>query len=135
MSPPAHLGHCHHIHGQYCARNDPDIKNIKLSKGPTATWEGRENNVKSYLEQLHPLTQTLECIFRAVLPDSWSKYVKVRDEMPRVLLEDEYHEALGIWRSRAIVIDSITNLDRDMKDIYYRWCPIVPLGDFSGGDV
>lgn len=48
--PPAHLGHCHHIHGQHCARNDAEIKNIQLMRGPTATWDGRVNNVKSYIE-------------------------------------------------------------------------------------
>lgn len=45
--------------------------------------------------------------------------MKVRDIMPKPHLEREYHEGLGIWRSRSIVIDSITNVHRDMQDVFY----------------
>lgn len=43
-------------------------------------------------------------------------------------------KCFGLWRSRAIV-DAMTNTHRDLKDVCYGWCEIVPLGDFRGGDV
>lgn len=47
----------------------------------------------------------------------------------------EENDWMGIWRSRSIVIDPLTNLYRDIQDALHGWCVIVPPGDFSGRDV
>lgn len=105
----------------HCAENDTAIKNIHLLRGPAVTWDGRSSGLSAYLQLLHPMIQTLNCLFRALLHDSWWKYVKARDLIPAKHLEDGCHEGLGILRGMSIVVGSITNGHRYSQDVFFGW--------------
>lgn len=134
-APPTNRGKCHNIHAQHCARNDNEIDNIRLYRGPVGTWDARTTDqpLHNFLHDLRPLTQLLDIVFKLFLLPCWKKYDKVRRKMPGSI--QELSDCFGLWRSRAIVIDACTNVHRDLKDVCYGWCAIVPLGDFEGGDV
>lgn len=136
--PPVGRGQCHHIHAQHCARYDNKTDNIQLFRGPAGTWDSRatDSGLTRFLINLLPLTQILEIIFKCVRFPCWEKYDKVKKAMPDGMSGSAgLGHCFGLWRSRAIVIDSVTNLHRDLDDVCYGWCAIAPLGDFRGGDV
>lgn len=136
-APAARLRKCHHIDAQYCTRNDRQKDNIQLNRGPVGLWRSSRSSivaVERYRKYIHSLTSAVESIFCSVSPDAWRKYSVGK----KIIGDVDYGKldpAWGIWRSEAIVIDTLTDVLRGIKVVDNGLCNLVPLGNFTAGDV
>lgn len=135
---PALNGGCHNFHRFHSARMDGKIKNIELHKGPNAplsTRKGREA-LDLLLERLVPVTQIVEAVFKAFLPTDSERYTRLKDFFhEKFPLKPLKHFAFGVWSSRAIVLNKTTRIHRDLDDACQGFCALLPLGNFTGGDL
>lgn len=129
---------CHHIHLYTAAQNDSKISDIELSPGPRTTWKNNRSTDKAlnpFLDTIKPLTGLVEAMFRAIVPEMWEMYDKVYRILPVHNTIREVKASFGIWTSRVIVLNALTDMHIDLKDVVQGFCAIVPLGKFSGGNV
>ncbi|RPA89729.1 hypothetical protein L873DRAFT_1795931 [Choiromyces venosus 120613-1] len=89
--------------------------------------------LKVFAQKILPLTQTVEALFHAFLPEEYSKYKAVYETIYD-RRADNIDETFEIWTSQSLVINTNTNNHKDLEDVCHGWCAIVPLGDFEGGD-
>lgn len=126
---------CTRLHRRFAARMDYKTHNIQLGQGPAETYRTKNDiqALREFATKLSPLTKVVEAIYSVFLPDDFAKYKKVFDFLygnePDVL-----DSAFGVWTSRSIVLDALTNIHRDLEDVCRGWCALVPCGDFQGGD-
>ena len=125
------------IHRRFAARMDNKTHDIKLGPGPAETYQTKKG-IQALLEfaaKLSPLTQLVETIYSAFLPDEYAKYKKVFDFLQaNDALPDPTNSAFGVWTSRSLVLDALSNTHRDLEDVCRGWCALVPCGDFRGGN-
>ncbi|KAG0638177.1 hypothetical protein HOY80DRAFT_192850 [Tuber brumale] len=140
--PPAPVPHggsskCHHLHLYTAAQYDAKISGIKLARGPRTTWNTTRDTGKAlhqFLDTMKPLSGLVEAMFRAVVPEIWDIYHKVYRALPVHKTTTAYKESFGIWTSRAIVLNTLTDVHVDLKDVCRGFCAIVPFGKFTGGN-
>lgn len=137
--PPPDIpqGISHIIHGRTAAWNDPKIDKIQVFREPVETWEGRERigPLHIFLHVLEPLSKLLENIFRVVVPAEWAMYDRVRRWLPTSDLTEEISLCFGLWHSRALILNTFTDLHVDLLDVCRGFCAIAPFGDFRDGNV
>ena len=125
------------IHRRFAARMDNKTHDIKLGPGPAETYQTKKGN-QALLElaaKLSPLTRLVEAIYSTFLPDEFAKYKKVFDFLQaNDPLPDPTNSAFGVWTSRSLVLDALSNTHRDLEDVCRGWCALVPCGNFKGGN-
>ncbi|KAG0640020.1 hypothetical protein HOY80DRAFT_1000491 [Tuber brumale] len=80
------------------------------------------------------LTQTVETLLYAFLPDEYSKYQRVYMTIYKGT-EDKVDEAFRISTSCSLIINENTNNHKEIEDVCHKYCALVSLGDFEDGDV
>ena len=122
-------------HRAFVPRRASKTKEIKFGPGPLQAYTTKPAiaALKEFGQQLLPLTQTVEALFRAFLPNDHEKYTAAFKKIYHGN-QDKVDEAFGIWTSRSLVINANTNNHKDLEDVCHGWCAIVALGDFTGGD-
>ena len=125
------------IHRRFAARMDNKTHDIKLGPGPAETYHTKKG-IQALLEfaaKLTPLTRRVETIYSVFLPDEFAKYKRVFDFLgENDPLPDPVNSAFGVWASRSLVFDALSNIHRDLEDVCRGWCALVPFGDFQGGN-
>ena len=111
------------------------MQNIQLGPGPAQSYISKAASYahKEFGQQLLALTQTVEALFKAILPEGHSKYTAVYENIYDGTV-DNIAKAFGIWTSRSFVVNANRNYHKDLEDVCYRWCEIVIIGDFEVGD-
>ena len=125
------------IHRRFAARMDNKTHDIKLGPGPAETYQTKKamQALAEFAAKLTPLTREVEAIYSVFLPDEYAKYKKVFDFLEENdPLPDPANSAFGIWTSRSLVFDALSNIHRDLEDVCRGWCALVPFGDFQGGN-
>ena len=125
------------IHRRFAARMDNKTHDIKLGPGPAETYQTKKciQALLEFAAKLSPLTQLVESIYSVFLPDDFAKYKKVFDFLQaNDPLLDPTNSAFGVWTSRSLVLDALSNIHRDLEDVCHGWCALVPCGDFNGGN-
>ncbi|KAG0636155.1 hypothetical protein HOY80DRAFT_1055249 [Tuber brumale] len=91
------------------------IKDIQLRLGLAISYTSKTAIavLKIFTQKLFPQNQTVEAIFLAFLLDEYSKYKTT---------------------SHSLIINTNTNNYKDVENVYHRWCTVVALWDFEGGD-
>jgi hypothetical protein len=122
-------------HRLFAPRMEKRTKDIKLGPGPAPSYKSKPaiEALRVFAQKLLPLTQTVEALFHAFLPEEYSKYKAVYGTIYDGRA-DNIDEAFGIWTSRSLVINANTNNHKDVEDVCHGWCAVVVLGDFKGGD-
>ena len=123
------------IHRWFAARMENKTHDIELHPGPAETYGSRKaiEALKKFAAKIAPLTQFVEAIYSALLPDEFAKYKEVFKFL-RGSAQDSVDDAFGIWTSRSLVFDALSNIHRDLEDVCRGWCALFPCGDFQGGD-
>jgi len=125
------------IHRRFAARMDNKTHDIKLGPGPAETYKTKKA-IQALLEfaaKLMPLTREVETIYSVFLPDEYARYKKVFDFLQaNDPLPDPTNSAFGVWTSRSLVFDALSNTHRDLEDVCRGWCALVPFGNFRGGN-
>ncbi|PUU80384.1 hypothetical protein B9Z19DRAFT_1063475 [Tuber borchii] len=135
---PPNLGRCHHIHAYTAAQLDKKIKNIKLGQSPSETWNGSRDRINSFhqfLDTMKPLTTLVQGVFKVTNPDMYNKYDRVYKALPKNNVEKEMKDCLGIWTSRGLVLDTMSDIHLDLRDVCKGFCAIIPFGPFEGGNI
>ncbi|PWW72985.1 hypothetical protein C7212DRAFT_366171 [Tuber magnatum] len=135
---PGEMRNFINIHAYYAEGNDDSIKGIKLCQGPAEIWETNCENtahLKNYLRVIYPLTQLTEKLFQELLPDIHRKYSKVNKVLPETYLVKEEKAWFGIWTSRRMVMSTPTDYSINLKDVPLGFAVIIPLGNFTDGDI
>ena len=122
-------------HRAFMPQMGSKTQNIQLGPGPAQSYTLKPaiHALKEFGQQLLPLTQTVETLFKAFLPEEHSKYTAVYEHIYDGRA-DNVDKAFGIWTSRSFVVNANTNNHKDLEDVCHRWCAIVPMGDFEGGE-
>lgn len=132
---PPNIGRCHDIHAYTAAQDDPKIKNIELMPGPSETWNagtGRTNSLHHFLHIMKPLTTLLEGVFKVTNPNAYEICNKVYQALPKNTANKGIKDCLGIWTSRSLVLDTMSDIQLDLKHVCKGFCAIVPFGPFQG---
>jgi len=126
---------CVLIHRRFASRMENKTHDIKLGRGPAETYKTKKGNqaLEEFAAKLLPLTQLVEAIYSVFLPDEFAKYKKVFDFLNGPLA-DNIDIAFGVWTSRSLVFDALSNIHRDLEDVCRGWCALVPCGNFEGGN-
>jgi hypothetical protein len=134
-APGGSKGGCVRIHRQFAARMDNKTHDIELGAGPAKTYKSKKDiqALRAFAAKLSPLTQVVEAIYSVFLPDEFDKYKKVFDFLNGPVPGPE-DAAFGVWTSRSLVLDALSNMHRDLEDVCRGWCALVPCGNFKGGD-
>jgi len=122
------------IHRAFTARLEIVKKNIGLGPRPVSSFNSKKASkaLKLFASRIQPLTQLLESLFEVFLPLEFEKYQKVFEHtFPEP--QDPIHSAFGLWNSRGLVINTVTNVHRDLHDVCRGWCAITPFGHFQDG--
>ncbi|KAG0643484.1 hypothetical protein HOY80DRAFT_997741 [Tuber brumale] len=121
-------------HHSFAPRMEKQMQDIKLGPGPSASYKSKLAIEALWVfAQNLPLTQTVEALFHAFFPEEYPKYKAVYGTIYDGRA-DNINEAFGIWTSHSLVINANTNNHKDVENVCHRWCAIVVLGDFKGGD-
>jgi len=62
-------------------------------------------------------------------------YDQVRRWLPTSDLTEEISLCFGLWHSRALILNTFTDLHVDLLDVCRGFCTIAPFGDFRDGNV
>ena len=126
---------CVRIHRRFASRMENKTHHIKLGLGPAETYRSKKDiqALQEFAAKLLPLTQLVEAIFTAFLPDEFDKY-KTVFKFLNGPIPDTIDSAFGVWTSRSLVLDALSNIHRDLEDVCRGWCALVPCGNFKGGD-
>jgi hypothetical protein len=127
---------CIRIHRRFASRMENKTHDIKLGPGPAETYRSKKDiqALQEFAAKLSPLTRLVEAIYSVFLPDEFAKYKKVF-EFLNGPVPDTIDSAFGVWTSRSLVLDALSNIHRDLEDVCRGWCALVPCGDFKNGDV
>ena len=122
------------IHRAATGQGENSVENIVLGPGPVSSYNSKKASeaLKSFARRIRPLTQLLESLFEVFLPSEFDNYQKVFEHTfpePR----DPVDSAFGLWTSRGLVINTVTNVHRDLLDVCRGWCAITPFGHFQNG--
>jgi len=129
---------CINIHAYNTARYNKSISEIELYRGPVEIWEAKRGNahtLKNYLRAINPLTQLMQKYFQYLLPDFYTKYKKVYNQLLVTYLTEDKKEWFGIWTSRETVLSTFTKVHVGLHDIPLGFCAIIPLGNFTDGHI
>ena len=126
---------CIRIHRRFASRMENKTHDIKLGPGPAETYRSKKDiqALQEFAAKLLPLTQLVEAIYSVFLPNEFAKYKKVF-EFLNGPIPDTIDSAFGVWTSRSLVLDALSNIHRDLEDVCRGWCALVPCGNFKGGD-
>ena len=126
---------CVRIHRRFASRMENKTHDIKLGPGPAETYKSKKDirALQEFAAKLSPLTQLVEAIYSVFLPDEFAKYKKVF-EFLNGPIPDTIDSAFGVWTSRSLVFDALSNIHRDLEDVCRGWCALVPCGNFEGGN-
>lgn len=126
---------CILIHRRFTPRMETKTHDIKLGPGPAETYRSKKDiqALREFAAKLSPLTQLVEAIYSVFLPDEFTKYQKVFKFLNGPI-PDTIDSAFGVWTSRSLVLDALSNIHRDLEDVCRGWCALVPCGDFKGGN-
>jgi len=95
------------------------MQNIPLGPEPVQSYntESAIHALKESGHQLLPLTQTVEALFQTALPEAYSKYTTVYENISDWKAH-KVDEEFGLWTSRSVVLNANTNTYRDLDDLY-----------------
>ena len=126
---------CVWIHRRFASRMENKTHDIKLGPGPAETYRSKKDiqALQEFAAKPLPLTQLVEAIYSVFLPDEFAKYKKVF-EFLNGPIPDTIDSAFGVWTSRSLVFDALSNIHRDLEDVCRGWCALVPCGNFEGGN-
>jgi len=129
------IGHC-----TFVARMESRKHDIEVGPGPAQTYNTKSAiaPLQEFSQHLLPLTQTVQSLFLAFLPEDHEKYTAaynaIYTKIHSANKRNPVDEAFGIWTSRSLVINANTNNYKDLEDVFHEWCTIVALVDFTGDD-
>ena len=129
---------CHHLHLYTAAQHDRKISNIVLARGPQKSWNTSRDTSKAlyrFLDTIKPLTGLVEAMFRALVPEIWDIYDQVYRVLPIQNTTAEVKKSFVIWASRAIVLNTHTDIHLDFKDVCRGFCAVVPFRKYTGGNI
>lgn len=81
-----------------------------------------------------PPTTLLESVFNVTNPNAYEIYDKVYEALPKNTADKGIKDCLGTWTSRSLVLNTMSNIQLDLKHVCKGFCAIVPFGPFQGGN-
>ncbi|KAG0122688.1 hypothetical protein HOY82DRAFT_619817 [Tuber indicum] len=123
------------IHRAFAARYQKKTRDIEIAPGPTLSFGTKKavQGLKTFAARIKPLTQLVETLFQTLLPSEYDiyqqAYLQTFNHEP-----DPVDAAFGLWTSRALVLNAVTNAHRDLLDVCRGFCALTPFGVFEGGN-